>query len=723
MGTIADRLRQKPYEQRVCKTENYPHCLMRDEQGRGMSVEQYADFIHDLGQEVQVVDAFTAGDRPRFRSRLVPPGADGDDRLRRFVALAHERDILVLTYYPMTRCPPLKQAHPDWLMRYLDEDRPREENPGFFCLNSPYRDWLPAYLAEFIDHLDLDGFYFDGTNWGSHSAVNPYFPSCCCPHCARLFKDQTGLEVPTRVDFDSLDFRRFLVWRTHRLRDFMVHVTRKVRQAHADAILDFNHYAGVYNNWGIGHPANPLGLEKAGGHLMVERTIYDGTGLAAKYVRAHGAGGSVWLGPTQSLSECATHTAPCPEPLTTTLDMLTIMANGARPVLAMLPYPSPLFADFMRRCYSEARRRVPYLEGETVKYAALHWSQQTMAFHRPVPEHYDRAADCFRRLRGTYEILNQSHLLVDLLFDEQISAAHLSAYKVLVLSNSACLSDAQCATIRRFVQGGGTLVATHETSLYDELGRARENFGLADVMGVDYQGPAAGGRTHGVVQVPHDDALRRAFGHVVCFAAEESEVVTRDHCDPRMLATRSSLRGATPLDGFDPARPCDSGEPAVVEHAFGTGRAIYINADVGSGYTHNPYPPLKRFVAALVRRTPPPIDIEAPKVIEATAATRPGGEIMVHLLNCPVPYFGHDRTGQSAAVLERYILNLEEIVPVRDITIRFNDVRPGRAWMPLADRTLEIRGDPPTVVVPEVHVHEVVLLEQADHHGHAGQSL
>jgi len=105
-------------------------------------------------------------------------------------------------------------AHPDvgqW------SDPP--ENQGWFCFNSPFRDWLPHYLTEFLDYLDLDGFYFDDTNWGPHDS-RPFHPSCCCDYCKALFGEETGLKIPTKVDFDSLTFRRFVNWRAEKLRAF-----------------------------------------------------------------------------------------------------------------------------------------------------------------------------------------------------------------------------------------------------------------------------------------------------------------------------------------------------------------------------------------------------------------------------------------------------------------------------------------------------------------------
>ena len=58
----------------------------------------------------------------------------------------------------------------------------------------------------------------------------------------------------------------------------------------------------------------------------------------------------------------------------------------------------------------------------------------------------------------------------------------------MVLPNTACLDDAQVAAIERFVRSGGGLVASLDTSLFDEFGDPRPNFALADVLGVDYAG-------------------------------------------------------------------------------------------------------------------------------------------------------------------------------------------------------------------------------------------
>ena len=55
---------------------------------------------------------------------------------------------------------------------------------------------------------------------------------------------------------------------------------------------------------------------------------------------------------------------------------------------------------------------------------------------------------------------------------------------VLVLPDLAALSDRECASIVRFVDRGGHLVATGRTSLYDEWGQPRRDYALGDLLGV-----------------------------------------------------------------------------------------------------------------------------------------------------------------------------------------------------------------------------------------------
>ena len=116
------------------------------------------------------------------------------------------------------------------------------------------------------------------------------------------------------------------------------------------------------------------------------------------------------------------------------------------------------------------------------------YSQQTAAFyggeqaHQKVEDH----------TLGFYQALIEGRIPFEMVHDRLLDAEHIGQFKTLILPNIAALSDAQCRQLREFVTRGGSLVATFETSLYDEWGMQRENFGLSDLFGVAYDGSIEG---------------------------------------------------------------------------------------------------------------------------------------------------------------------------------------------------------------------------------------
>ena len=85
---------------------------------------------------------------------------------------------------------------------------------------------------------------------------------------------------------------------------------------------------------------------------------------------------------------------------------------------------------------------------------------------------------------GWYQALIEARIPFEMVHDRLLDAEHVDQFKTLILPNIAALSDEQCRQLRAFVDRGGSLVATYETSLYDEWGAKRADFGLADLFGV-----------------------------------------------------------------------------------------------------------------------------------------------------------------------------------------------------------------------------------------------
>src|SRR5260221_969825 len=89
---------------------------------------------------------------------------------------------------------------------------------------------------------------------------------------------------------------------------------------------------------------------------------------------------------------------------------------------------------------------------------------------------------------GWYQALIEARIPFAMVHDRLLDPKPLGRFKSLILPNIVALSDAQCRQLRDYVADGGGVTATHETSLCDEWGVRRRNFGLADLFGVNFGG-------------------------------------------------------------------------------------------------------------------------------------------------------------------------------------------------------------------------------------------
>lgn len=99
-----------------------------------------------------------------------------------------------------------------------------------------------------------------------------------------------------------------------------------------------------------------------------------------------------------------------------------------------------------------------------------HWAPE----QRHVAEHNDL---------GFYHALVEARIPFEFLSDQVMTPDALDRFKLIILANATYLSDEQCAAIEGYVQRGGSVVAAHETSLYNEVGNRRDDFGLSSVFG------------------------------------------------------------------------------------------------------------------------------------------------------------------------------------------------------------------------------------------------
>jgi hypothetical protein len=278
---------------------------------------------------------------------------------------------------------------------------------------------------------------------------------------------------------------------------------------------------------------------------------------------------------------------------------------------------------------------------------------------------------------------------------------------VLVLPNVGALSDAQVASIRRFVQRGGGLLATGESSLFNEWGDPRSDFALADLFGAHVIAPPTAGdearRKRNASETLHTYLRlvpeRRArvdgpkSGNEPTVAGERHPVL-RGFEETDILPFGGVLEGLTVdtaaqvLATFVPAFPIHPPETAwmreprthrpglLLNTTTARARIAYLHGDLDRRFARDNLPDHGDLLANLVRWTAKgdiPLAVEGRGLIDCHLYRQPG-RLILHLVNLT-----------SANTWRQPV---HELIPVGPLQVRVRlptDVRGKRARLLVSD--------------------------------------
>ena len=239
--------------------------------------------------------------------------------------------------------------------------------------------------------------------------------------------------------------------------------------------------------------------------------------------------------------------------------------------------------------------------------------------------------DMDRPSNGLNEVLSEHHISFDLLPPE----TQFDKYQLVVLQDGVCMDDTVAEKLRRFVGNGGALLAEGHASLLDERGDKHDNFLLADVFGLNFDGYS-----------PHVDAnyLGITDSSVTAELPEHPLIVEGGAILVKTTTARPLgwlvYPAANRLDYRTLGAHNCPGEttthPGIVRNHYGKGEAIYVAAGLGRHILLRGCvePWTKQvganLVQALVAR--PLYRTDAPPEVEVVF-NRQGDRYIVHFLN------------------------------------------------------------------------------------------
>lgn len=557
--------------------------------------------------------------------------------------------------------------HPDWFTVDQAGTPYRAGELFIACVNSPYYDtFIPDVLREVIERYQPDGFADNSWSGLQRDRI------CHCQYCRSKFKAMANADLPTVADWSDPVYRTWVRWNYDRrieIWDINNSTTQKHGGEHClwigmnagDLIAQSNHFRDyraiaertplLFLDSQYRHPGMGFQRNAEAGALL--HGILGWDKLIPESMAMYGAGQ-----PSFRLASKPPQDA-----------RLWALEGFAGTIQPWWHHIGAYHDD--RRQYTTAaplfawhRQHEEYLtDRQPVAAVGVVWSQENVDYFgagNPIDRFrmpWNGFSDALIRSRIPYLPVHADHIARD------VERHNL---KTLVLPNVGSLSDDQCEAIRAFVAAGGGLVATGETSLYDEHGQRRDDFALSDILGVRATGAHHGASSderktwdewgqHTYLRLsperrrwvygpktgeePADETPRHAVlaglddTDAIPFGGRIEVVVPHDKVE-------TPITFIPPFPIYPPEtawmRHPESNVPGLVVHETASGaRIAYLAADLDRTFARNRQPDHARLLANVTRwsaRDAMPIDVDGTGFLDCRLY-RQQDRLVLHLVN------------------------------------------------------------------------------------------
>ena len=488
---------------------------------------------------------------------------------------------------------------------------------------------------EIMARYHVDGIFIN--RWSGHGR-------CFCTHCRELFRAATGRELPRTADLEDPAHRAYIVWEQQRLFELWRCWDAEVRAVNPDSCVIPNTGGGA---------TSPLDMKTIGElapTLFADRQARSGlmppwaAGKSAKEFRATMGRKPVvgifsvgveepyrWKDSVQSEAEIR-------------IWVVDGIANGLRPWFTKFSgtLHDRRWLKVVEDLYVWHHQIQNYLRNETsLARVGLIYSQQTAWFYggtRARAKVEDHAL-------GWYQALVEARIPFEMVHDRLLDEGHLGQFKTLILPNLAALSDEQCRQLQAFVERGGGLVATGETSLYDEWGTRRKDFGLAALLGVSFRNKLAGQMRNAYLRLEGDPL--KGERHPLLNGLDEAPRIIHGTWRLEVTARRPFPNPPLTLIPSYPDLPMEMVYPRVARTEIpevylgevGSGRVVYFPWDIDRVFWEVLAVDHGRLLGNAVRwvtREEPPVVVSGPGLLDVTI-WKQRRSMTVHLVNLTNP--------------------------------------------------------------------------------------
>ncbi len=634
-----------------------------------MNVDQWADYWHSV--KVDIVFVSVTGILAFYPSKVQfhrhGKFLKGRDLFGECVAAAKKRGMRVVARMsPDLNWGDALDAHPEWAMRNRDGSAQHSgEDPRLFktCMFTTYMDdYVPAIMREVNSLYDVDCFYANG--WPPLGSL----PVCYCALCSKL--PAPGTPAYWRVFTD----RVLSLWQRY---------DAIAKEKRPDSFFFANSGGNVRGGPNLDRLGKTLSWFQADnqGRTYDEPAIWgcslqgrvcnavlDGK-IAANVTAAYSTGQPGWRNVSKSPAEAK-------------MWLSQTVASGMRPYLHFVGDENGFVED--RRWQKVGEEFFPWTAAHDAHLATRRsianigvvFGQSTQLLY-PGPATVRSRTYMHETTNGIYHALLQGRFAFDFVHEDRLELERLKKYSALLLPNVAMLSDTQCRQLSEYVRAGGSLMASFETSLYDENLQPREDFGLAGLMGVKKAGAAVGtnGNAYSArLEKPHE--IFAGFSETTWIAGAQNRMPLK----PVEGAVATVVPGFVrypPELAYPTERKTD--EPAVVLRESGKSRTVWFPGDIERTYWITGHSDLQRLLHNAIRwvsHDERSVQVDGSGLVEVFCwETEPG--YAVHLLNYNTPNAFHGWVEEASPVgPQRVTMKLPSGVRAKNVELLRSRQRP-----------------------------------------------
>jgi hypothetical protein len=611
--------------------------------------------------------------------------------------------VVVLRTDPHATYQDVYDAHPDWIAVDAEGNKRRHwESPEMWvtCALGPYNfEFMTGVTREIVQNFKPDGIF--SNRWEGSGM-------CYCEHCRTNFRAASGMDLPRTNNPQDPARRQYIVWREQRLFELWNLWDSEIRKINPQARYIANSGGGALSGLDmthVGELAPTLFADRQGRSGIAPPWTNGKNGKEYRATLGRKAIGGIfhmgvvtpyrWPDSVQNAAE-------------TRIWVLDGIANGLRPWFNKVSgsVHDPRWLKVVEDLYQWHHGAERYLRNETpIARVAMVYSQQTGTFYGG-PRARQKVED---HTLGIYQSLMDQRIPFEMVHDRAVSADLADRFKLLLLPNIAALSDAQCEQIRAYVRRGGSLVATYETSLYDEWGVARKDFGLADLFGVSFRNRRQGPMENSYLRVETNAAR-----HPILTGLEDARLVI--HGTWQLEVEPTVTFGAPPLTELPryPSLPMEknywrvqkTNVPGVYFRETGKSRIVYFPWDIDRVYWDvmaEDHGKLLRNAIRWAANEEQPVTVTGPGILDVTA-WRQKDSMTVHLVNLTNPMMMRPR--------------FREFIPCppQKVRVQIPDrFRATRVHLLVSAVTPQYQnnGGSITLDVPSVKDHEVIAIDLA----------